>query len=415
MNLGQLPEGANRRLEGLLGEPAVARLLSVLNGDGEETRIVGGAVRNTLLGEPVTDVDCATTAPPKVTAARARRAGFKVVPTGLEHGTVTVIIDGQPFEVTTLREDVETDGRRAVVRFGRDFTADARRRDFTINALGLSADGRLHDDVGGLADLAARRLRFIGDPASRIAEDYLRILRFFRFHARYGVGALDPDGLHAAIVARDGLSRLSRERVRVEILKLLVAPRAGAVLSDMAQAGFLTLFLGGVPHLAAFERLASIEQQAGLPPDPVARLAVLAVRVEEDATRLRERLRLSNNEGQALLRAAQACECVGGGWPWGNRALADLCGATAALVARCARGEGFGDLVPLLTGTESLPAFPWRGSDLIAAGLPRGPAISGTLARLQDAWRQAGLPVEAQALDSIFSEVLAQARSREQP
>jgi poly(A) polymerase len=405
-----LPDDARQRLDALLREPALTRLLSVLDGQGEETRIVGGAVRNTLLGEPVTDIDCATTALPKVTAARARKAGLKVVPTGLEHGTVTVIVAGQPFEVTTLREDIETDGRHAVVRFGRDFATDARRRDFTINALGLSADGRLHDDVGGLADLAARRLRFIGEPASRIAEDYLRILRFFRFHARYGQGALDPDGLHAAIAARDGLARLSRERVRVELLKLLVAPRAGVVLEEMSETGFLTLFLGGVAHPAAFARLAAIEADAGIAPDPVARLAVLAVRVAEDSARLRERLRMSNNEEQTLLRAATACECVASGWPYGNRALADLCGAPAAFVARCARGESADDLVRLLTGAEQLPAFPWKGRDLIAAGLPRGPAISDALARLHTAWRQAGLPVESDELDVIFSAVLADPR-----
>jgi poly(A) polymerase len=402
-----LPDGARTRLDALLREPAIARLLAVLNGEGEETRIVGGAVRNTLLGERVTDVDCATTALPKATMARARKAGLKVVPTGLDHGTVTVIVAGQPFEVTTLREDVETDGRHAVVRFGRDFAADARRRDFTINALGLSADGRLHDDVGGLADLAARRLRFIGDPALRIAEDYLRILRFFRFHARYGNGALDADGLHAAVVAREGLARLSRERVRVELLKLLVAPRAGAVLDQMAQTGFLTLFLGGVAYLKAFERLAACEARAPLPPDPVARLAALCVRVTEDAQRLRQRLRLSNHEEQALLRAAQACEQVADGWTHGNRALADLCGADAALVARCARDEALDDLVPLLTGAQTLPVFPWKGSDLIAAGLPRGPAISQGLARLQRDWREADLPVQSAALDAIFSRVLA--------
>lgn len=405
-----LPDDARARLDALLREPALARLLSVLDGQGEETRIVGGAVRNTLLGEPVTDIDCATTALPKVTAARARKAGLKVVPTGLEHGTVTVIVAGQPFEVTTLREDVETDGRRAVVRFGRDFATDARRRDFTINALGLSADGTLHDDVGGLADLAARRLRFIGEPANRIAEDYLRILRFFRFHARYGQGALDAEGLHAAIVARDGLARLSRERVRVELLKLLVAPRAGAVLEEMSETGFLTLFLGGVAHLPAFAQLAAIEADAGLVPDAVTRLAALAVRVGEDAQRLRERLRLSNHEEQALLRAAQACENVAAGWPHGNRALADLCGPSAALIARCAHAQTMGDLVPLLTGADTLPAFPWKGGDLIAAGVPRGPAVSQALARLQDAWRAAGLPTDATTRDAILTRVLMESR-----
>ena len=167
----------------LLSRPALKRLIAALDGDGEETRIVGGAVRNALLGRPVADVDLATTATPDTVAARAKAAGFKPVPTGIAHGTVTVVADGAPYEVTTLREDVETHGRRATVRFGRDFRADAQRRDFTINALSVGADGTVHDHVGGLADLEAHRVVFIGEPAARIREDYLRILRFFRFHA----------------------------------------------------------------------------------------------------------------------------------------------------------------------------------------------------------------------------------------
>src|SRR5215467_13409433 len=186
-------------------------------------------------------------------------AAWKTVPTGIEHGTVTVLIGGKPFEVTTLRRDVETYGRKAKVVFGRDWVADAMRRDFTINALSLSADGQLHDYVGGLADLTARRVRFIGDPAQRIAEDYLRILRFFRFHAAYAHGAPDPAGLHACIVARNGLRSLSRERVRAELMKLLVAPFAVPTLAVMAEAGFAPLLLGGVPLLASFANMIKVE------------------------------------------------------------------------------------------------------------------------------------------------------------
>src|SRR4051812_47651281 len=188
-----------------LKEKPLADLLSVLDRDGEEARVVGGAVRNALLGLPHGDVDIATTAPPAEVTRRAEAAGFKGVPTGFDHGTVTVVIGGRPFEVTTLREDVETFGRRATVKFGRDWKRDAERRDFTMNGLSLSADGDVHDFVGGVEDLKARRVRFIGDAATRIAEDYLRILRFFRFHAYYGEGPLDAEGLHAAIVARGGL------------------------------------------------------------------------------------------------------------------------------------------------------------------------------------------------------------------
>src|SRR4029077_2464537 len=204
----------------------LARLLDVLDAGGEEARVVGGAVRNALLGIPIGEIDIATTAVPDEVVRRAKNAGFKPVPTGIEHGTVTVVIGGRPFEVTTLREDVETFGRHANVRFGRDWKKDAERRDFSMNALSAGADGHVHDYVGGLADLKARRVRFIGEASKRIAEDYLRILRFFRFHAAYGHGLPDAAGLAACIAARAGLGQLSRERVRMELLKLLLARHA---------------------------------------------------------------------------------------------------------------------------------------------------------------------------------------------
>src|SRR6186713_2950 len=213
---------------------ALPRLLTVLDCEGEEARAVGGAVRNALLGVPVLEVDVATTAVPDEVVKRVTAAGFKAVPTGIEHGTVTVVIDGAPFEVTTLRQDVETYGRHAKVAFGRDWKADAERRDFTMNALSATRDGAVHDYTGGLADLEARRVRFIGEAKQRIAEDYLRVLRFFRFHAAYGEGPLDKDGLHACIMARNDLAQLSRERVRTEIMKLLVARGASGVLQAMA-------------------------------------------------------------------------------------------------------------------------------------------------------------------------------------
>src|SRR6202023_1818574 len=224
-----------------------ARVLGLLNGDGEEARVVGGAVRNALLQIPPGDIDIATTALPDEVIRRARAAGIKSVPTGIEHGTVTLVVDGRPFEVTTLREDTETFGRKAKVAFGRDWVRDARRRDFTINGLSVDADGLVHDHVGGLADIEARRVRFIGDAAQRIAEDYLRILRFFRFHAAYGEGAPDPLGLAACIDARAGLERLSHERVRMEVFKLLVAKHAVPTLALMTEIGLLEQVFGGVP------------------------------------------------------------------------------------------------------------------------------------------------------------------------
>ncbi len=289
---------------GWLHAPALARALSLLNSGGEEARVVGGAARNALMGLPLSDIDIATTALPDEVVRRAAAGGLRAVPTGIDHGTVTLVVDGAPFEVTTLRQDVETFGRKAKVAFGRDWKVDAERRDFTMNALSISPDGVVHDYVDGLADLEARRVRFIGDPARRIAEDYLRILRFFRFQASYAHGAPDPAGLHACIVARDGLRSLSRERVRAELMKLLVAPFAVPTLAVMAEAGFTTLLLGGVALLASFANMIKVEEAAGVAPDAVRRLGALGVFIDEDAERLRAKLRLFNSEAERLASLA---------------------------------------------------------------------------------------------------------------
>src|SRR5215831_17489485 len=280
---------ANRLDLDWLREGELARILALLDCDGEEARVVGGAVRNALLREPLGDIDVATTALPQEVMRRVEAAGFKAVPTGLEHGTITVVAAGQPFEVTTLREDVETDGRHAKVAFGRDWRRDAERRDFTINALSAARDGTVYDYVGGLADIAARRVRFIGDAATRIAEDYLRILRFFRFHAAYGEGAPDPAGVAACIAGREGLEQLSRERVRMEVIKLLGARHPVPALAVMTEAGLLDQVLAGVPQLASFANMMKLEAALGLGADPVRRLGALAVSVREDADRLRDR------------------------------------------------------------------------------------------------------------------------------
>ncbi len=238
----------------------VARVLGILNSDGEEARVVGGAVRNALLGLSVDEIDIATTAVPEQVINRAKRARIKSVPTGIEHGTVTLVIDGKPFEVTTLREDIETFGRKAKVAFGRDWARDALRRDFTINGLSLTPDAVVHDDVGGLADIEARRVRFIGEPSQRIAEDYLRILRFFRIHAAYGEGEPDSAGYAACIAGREGLCSLSAERIRMEMLKLVVARGAGPALVAMDEAGLLSL-TGGVVYHGAFARMIEAESR----------------------------------------------------------------------------------------------------------------------------------------------------------
>src|SRR5215213_355059 len=291
-----------QELANLLARPELRRLLEVFNGGTEETRVVGGAVRNALLGRPVTEVDCTTTMLPDAIMGRAKEAGFKAVPTGIEHGTITVIVDGEPFEITTLREDVETDGRHAVVHFGRDFVRDARRRDFTINAMSLGLDGQLYDYTGGEADLAARRVRFIGEARTRIREDYLRIMRFFRFHAEYAQGAPDPEGLAASGAERQGLAILSRERIRHELLRLLVATRAEDTIRILAEHGFLTSLLGGAAEFGRFSRVVADDKDN---PAPIWRLAALAVLVDEDAERLREHFRLSNDEHKKLVAYAR--------------------------------------------------------------------------------------------------------------
>src|SRR6202163_1472082 len=277
-----------------------ARVLGSLNGDAEEARVVGGAVRNALLQIPPGDIDIATTALPDEVIRRARAAGIKSVRTGSEHGTVTLVVDGQPFEVTTLREDTETFGRKAKVAFGRDWVRDAERRDFTINGLSVNADGVVHDYIGGLADIAARRVRFIGNANERIAEDYLRILRFFRIHAAYGAGEPDRAGYLACIAGRAGLATLSAERVRLEMLKLMVAEAAAGAVTAMADGGLLLPIFGGVAYTGPFAAMIAAERLLGLAPDPVRRLGALAVAVTEDAKRDAMRLRLSNAETKVL-------------------------------------------------------------------------------------------------------------------
>ena len=393
-----------------LREGPLARLLAVLNREGEEARVIGGAVRNALLGLPHGDIDVATTALPEEVIRRAGAAGFKPVPTGLAHGTITVVVEGRPFEVTTLREDVETFGRHATVQFGRDWQRDAERRDFTMNAFSLSADGTVHDYVGGEADLKARRVRFIGEAATRIAEDYLRILRFFRFHGSYGEGAPDAAGLHAAIVARGGLEQLSRERVRMELVKLLVAPRAAAALIVMADSGLLGPVLGGVPQVAGFSRMAAIEAAMDLAPDPVRRLGALNVQIVEDAERLLARLRLSNAEHERLA-------AMGTSW-W--RVAPDMGEPTARALIYRIGPEHFLDRVLLAWARSSAtaddaawrdlatlpqrwhaPAFPLKAADFISRGVERGPLLGHVLAAAEEAWIAAGFPADGASLTAI--------------
>ena len=398
-------QDAPNALGALLARPPLRRLLDILNRDGEDARVIGGAVRNALLGRAIADIDIATTATPDVVTRRAAAAGLKTVPTGIEHGTVTVLAEGAVFEVTTLREDVETDGRHATVRFGRDFAADARRRDFTINALSLGVDGVLHDPVGGRLDLAARRVLFIGDPRVRIREDFLRILRFFRFHAEYAEGPLDPGGLSAAVAERAGLATLSRERVRAELLKLLRARRAVEVLAAASDCGLMQGLIGGVVEIGRLARAIRFEIEERLDPDPIRRLAALAVATREDAERLREALRLSNAEHDRLAGYAEVLARLRSlGAPLdaaeirrlvvehGVAALGDAFAALADEPRPVVTPEAEAALRGFLKGQEPVPVFPLRGADFLDQGVAAGPALGALLARLRKAWLAAGCP-----------------------
>lgn len=408
----------HKALLDLIERPSLRRLLEVYNPSGEETRIVGGAVRNVLIGRPLSDIDCTTTMLPDAIVQRAKDAGFKPVPTGIDHGTVTVIVDGEPFEVTTLREDVETDGRHAVVRFGRDFEMDAKRRDFTINALSLGLDGRLHDYTGGLADLAARRVRFIGEARTRIREDYLRILRFFRFHAEYAQGAPDREGLEASGIERAGLATLSKERIRQELMKLLVAQQGAETIRVMAEHGFLTGLLGGAAEFGRFDRIAAFDRDK---PVSIWRLAALAVMVEQDVERLRENLRLSNDEHKMLVAYARLVPVLK---TWAlpldpmaiRRLVADHGIETVSIVLAAIAGEpspvvtdeASSALERYRSGAESVPVFPLRGADLVERGIPKGPRIGEILSSARQTWLAEGCRTDETYARELLARVAAQ-------
>jgi len=391
----------------------VARLLALLNGEGEEARVVGGAVRNALLALPVEEIDVATTALPEEVMRRAAAFGAKAIPTGIDHGTVTVILDHKPFEVTTLREDVETFGRKARVVFGRDWRADAERRDFTINALSAAADGTVYDYVGGIDDIAGHRVRFIGEPQRRIEEDYLRILRFFRFHAHFGAGSPDEHGLQASIRARAGIETLSRERVRMEMLKLIVAPRATPTLAVMAESGLLGMVLGGVAFLASFENMTKVEAALGVDPDTIRRLGALGVWLAEDADRLTQRLRLANAEADRLLALEH--------W-WRVKPLPDTHAAHALLYH--VGSQSYADRVLLAWARSEAgatdrawhelaslpqrwtpPAFPLKAADFTRRGIAAGPALGAALRAAEEAWIGADFPQDRAAVEAIADSV----------
>ncbi|NWG46402.1 MAG: CCA tRNA nucleotidyltransferase [Alphaproteobacteria bacterium] len=359
-------------------------------------RFVGGCVRNALLGRPVEDVDIATRLPPAEVTARLEAAGLRAVPTGIAHGTVTAIAEGRPFEVTTLRRDVATDGRHAEIAYGADFAEDAARRDFTINALYAEEDGTVHDPTGeGLADLAGRRVRFIGDPALRIREDYLRILRFFRFTAMLGLPEPDAAGLAACAAERAGLARLSGERVQKELLRLLAADDPAPALRAMAASGVLAELLPGRLDIARLARVVEIEAGELFECDPVRRLGALLAGDAAERAAIAARLRLPNatlhrleamlSEGPALKCYLSVREVRQRLYRIGADSFADRTILAWAADPKRSNGVQWRALLAMARSWER-PVFPLKGADVIAAGVPRGPEVGRVLAEVEDWW-----------------------------
>jgi tRNA nucleotidyltransferase/poly(A) polymerase len=401
---------------GWLADRNLQRLLEALSEGGEEARIAGGAIRNALLGAAVTDIDIATTTLPEETTRRAKAAGFKPVPTGIEHGTVTVVAGNRPFEVTTLRADVETFGRHARVAFGRDWKADAERRDFTMNALYAEADGTIVDLIGGLADIESRTLRFIGDPEARIREDFLRILRFFRFFAWYGAGRPDAEGLKACARLKDGLANLSAERVWSELKKLLSAPDPSRALLWMRQAGVLGMVLpeGEKWGIDAIHALTKAEADLGWIPDPLLRLEAI---VPPDAARMEElakRLKLSKAEGGRLTKWALAerikpstTEAALARALYRGDPKAEEDGLRLAFASARSRAVDddnalieAGNYARLLSYLErwKRPVFPVNGDDLRGLGLKQGKNVGELLTELESEWIDTGFALDRDAL-----------------
>ncbi|WP_235890749.1 CCA tRNA nucleotidyltransferase [Pararhizobium mangrovi] len=390
--------------------------MRLLNRDEAETRVVGGAVRNALLDRPVDEVDLATTLKPEAVIERAGEAGLKSVPTGIEHGTVTLVIAGHSYEVTTLRSDVETDGRHATVAFGTDWQADAERRDLTINALYADADGAVIDPVGGLADLAAGTVRFIGDPETRIAEDYLRILRFFRFFAWYGSGRPEPEGLKACAREKDQIARLSAERVWSETRKLLAAPDPGRALLWMRQSGVLTAVLPetekwGIDSVPA---MVGTEKAFKWNPDALLRLMAIVPPETERLDALAKRLKLSRAEADRLEDWAEAPQVP---YDIKDAAFDRLLYANKppAVIDRLklqlasARGRAITDSKAMVEAAAMSrlierakkwrrPSMPLGGADLKEQGVEEGPRMGRILARLEAAWLDSDFRLDRDAL-----------------
>ena len=393
----------------LLRQPAFRKVMAALDGERGSTRIVGGAVRDALLGKNVADADLATIFPPAEVIARAEAAGLKTAPTGIDHGTVTVIAEGHPFEVTTLRRDVATDGRRAVVHFTEDWKEDAQRRDFTMNALYCDAAGNVFDPLGGIEDLKAGRVRFIGKAEDRIREDYLRILRFFRFLAWYGKGRPDPEGLKACARLRAGIATLSAERVWAELKRLLKAPDASRSLLWMRTTEILQAALPESWGIDAIHRLIAAEKAEGWQPDPLLRLEAILPPHRGKIVALAERLRLSRAEAARLLAWADAAEPDPSVldvqfnkmlYRSGREGIEDRLRHALARELDKDHADAAAELRRLLEAARSWtkPAFPLSGKDLVAKGMQPGPEVGRRLSEIEERWVESGFSLTRDAL-----------------
>ena len=382
-----------------LNEPGAQAVFQALEAVGAEARAVGGAVRNSLLQQPVADVDIATTAQPDKVVAAVEKAGLRAIPTGIDHGTISVLSDGELYEVTTLRQDVETFGRQARVVFGTDWVEDARRRDFTMNAIYVDRNGVIFDPLGGVKDCLEGRVRFIGDPETRIREDYLRILRFFRIHATYGMGELDQAGLEAATSLREGLASLSAERVSSELKRIFLASRATDVVPVMQSAGVFGTLLGPDVDSSGFGALADI---CGITGEELSYSLSLAAIVDPMPARLdaiADGLKLSRLDREQMLAASAArLDLVEAGegakvlhllYRHGRRALMDgVLLSAARQPIDLHSDEAMQFLVSLVSRIKEsqVPEFPLQGRDLLAAGVKAGPRLGAELARLEKLW-----------------------------
>jgi len=378
--------------------PETAAVFDALEAEGgaDCARVVGGCVRNALIGQPISDIDIATTLPPERVIEALKAAKLKSVPTGVEHGTVTAVSGGKPFEVTTLRRDVSTDGRRAVVAFTDDWLADAERRDFTLNALYAQRDGAIFDPTGhGVADARAGRIVFVGEATQRIREDYLRILRFFRFLAWYGKGPPDAEAVAACEALKDQIATLSAERISKELLKLLAAPDPREAAALMARTGVLATILPEPIDLERFNGMVAIEEDQLFETEEVLRLAALLPDDQVGATKFAERLRLSNADRDRIAAALSPTPVLKSWmspreirrmvYRLGPRAFRDRAKLAWARADRSAVTPQWRGMIALGEGW-SPPTFPLTGDDVVTAGVPKGPMVGQVLREVEDWW-----------------------------